>query len=423
VSGHSAAGSSATAQPELPLASAGAAAGAWRMLVILAVAELLGMSLWFTASAVTAQLAPRWGLGTSETAWLTGIVQLGFVCGTAIAAILNLSDVIPTRLLFAGSALLAALANVLLIRVHGYEGALACRFATGAMLAGVYPPAMKMTATWFHDRRGLAIGVIVGALTLGKGTPYLVSALASGSVSAVVAATSAGAAVAALLILLLYHDGPHAFTRRPFSWLLVREVASRREWRLSTAGYLGHMWELYAFWTWIGAFVAASEAARTLGTGAAMARLVGLIAYGAIGIGALGCVWGGWVADRIGHARLIIIALVASGGCALLAAPAFGHSLLLITVLAWTWGFWVIADSAQFSTLVTRSVPSHAVGTALTLQTSLGFLLTMASIQLVPLVAGRIGWSVAMALLAAGPAAGIAAIRALRRGGQPVPNA
>lgn len=397
--------------------------GAWRMLAILAIAELLGMSLWFTASAVSPQLAPRWGLGISETAWLTGIVQLGFVCGTAIAAILNLSDIIPTRLLFAASALVGALANVLLLQVHGYAGALACRFVTGAMLAGVYPPAMKMTATWFHDRRGLAIGVIVGALTLGKGTPYLVSALAQGNVSAVVIATSAGAAIAAFLILLLYHDGPHAFTRRPFSWLLVREVVSRREWRLSTGGYLGHMWELYAFWTWIGAFVAASETARGSVAAATTGRLVGLVAYGAIGIGALGCVWGGWIADRIGHARLITIALVLSGGCALLAAPTFGHSLLLVTILAWTWGFWVIADSAQFSTLVTRSVPSHAVGTALTLQTSLGFLLTMASIQLVPLVAARIGWPVAMALLAAGPAVGIAAIRALRRGDASLPDA
>lgn len=388
---------------------------AWRMLAVLAVAELLGMSLWFTASAVSPQLAPRWGLGTSETAWLTGIVQLGFVCGTAVAAVLNLSDVIPARFLFSASALLGAVANVLLLHVNGYGGALACRFATGAMLAGVYPPAMKMTATWFHDRRGLAIGVIVGALTLGKGTPYLVSALASGNVSTVVHATSAGAAFAGLLILALYHDGPHAFDRRPFSWLLVREVVARREWRLSTAGYLGHMWELYAFWTWIGAFLAASEVARSTVAGAATARLVGLVAYGAIGIGAIGCVWGGWVADRIGHARLITVALIASGACALLAAPAFGHSLLLTAALAWAWGFWVIADSAQFSTLVTRSVPSHAVGTALTLQTSLGFLLTMASIQLVPLVATRAGWPAAMALLAAGPAMGIAAIRALRR--------
>ncbi|MFL5562326.1 MAG: nitrate/nitrite transporter [Gemmatimonadaceae bacterium] len=397
--------------PALPNVSA----GAWRMLAVLAIAELLGMSLWFTASAVSPELAPRWGLGTSQAAWLTGIVQLGFVCGTALAAVLNLSDVIPARFLFAASAMLGAVANALLLHSNSYGGALACRFATGATLAGVYPPAMKMTATWFQERRGLAIGVVVGALTLGKGAPYLISALARGNVSTVVLATSIGAALAALVVLLLYRDGPYAFARRPFSWLLVREVTRRREWRLATGGYLGHMWELYAFWTWIGAFLAASESVHGGVGGATTGRLVGLVAYGAIGIGALGCVWGGLIADRIGHGRLITIALATSGGCALLAAAVFGHSLLLTGALAWTWGFWVIADSAQFSTLVTRSVPSHAVGTALTLQTSLGFLLTMASIQLVPLVAAHTGWPAAVALLALGPAAGIAAIRALGR--------
>lgn len=385
------------------------------MLGVLAIAELLGMSLWFTASAISPQLAPRWGLGASETAWLTGIVQLGFVCGTAAAAVLNLSDVLPARYLFAISAFLGALANVLLLRVDGYGGALACRFATGAALAGVYPPAMKMTATWFRDRRGLAIGVIVGALTLGKATPFLINTIASGSVAAVVIATSVGAVVAAVIVLIWYHDGPHAFERRPFSWTLVREVVGRREWRLATGGYLGHMWELYAFWTWIGAFLAASESSRSAVDGAATARIVGLVAYGAIGIGALGCVWGGLIADRIGQARLVTLALSASGACALLAAGAFGGPLLITAALAWTWGFWVVADSAQFSTLVTRSVPSYAVGTALTLQTSLGFLLTMASIQLVPVAAARSGWPTSMALLALGPAAGIMAIRSLRR--------
>ena len=389
-----------------------ASRAAWGMLAVLAVAELLGMSLWFTASAVSPQLAPRWALTGSETAWLTGIVQLGFVCGTAAVALFNISDIVPARYLFALGAVVAAAANALLLRVDGYGGALACRFATGAALAAVYPPAMKMTATWFHDRRGLAIGVIVGALTLGKATPYLVNALAGGRVSVVVLATSAGAVLGGALVLACYRDGPHAFERRPFSWLLVRDVVSRREWRLATGGYLGHMWELYAFWTWIGAFLAASEASRSAAEGAATARLVGLVAYGAIGIGALGCVWGGWIADRIGHAKLVTIALIASGSCALLAAAAFGHTLLLMSALAWTWGFWVIADSAQFSTLVTRSVPSHAVGTALTLQTSLGFLLTMATIQLVPFAAARIGWPGAMALLALGPAAGVMAIRA-----------
>ena len=396
-------------------ATSGTTRGAWRMLAILAIAELLAMSLWFTASAITPQLAPRWGLSASNAAWLTGVVQLGFVCGTAASAVLNISDIVPARQLFAISALLGAIANVCLIGVGSYSGALACRFATGAALAGVYPPAMKMTATWFYERRGLAIGAIVGALTLGKATPYLINALGGGSIKPVILATSAGAMLAAVIVLVLYHDGPHTFERRPFSWTLVREVVALREWRLATGGYLGHMWELYAFWTWIGAFLVASERSRGVADGAPTVRLVGLLAYGAIGIGAFGCVWGGMLADRIGHARLVTLALSASGACALLAAGAFGGPLLLTAALAWTWGFWVIADSAQFSTLVTRSVPSHAVGTALTLQTSLGFLLTMASIQLVPLAAARSGWPASMALLALGPAFGIMAVRSLRR--------
>ena len=388
--------------------------GAGRVLALLAIAELLGMSLWFTASAISPELATRWGLGPGATAWLTGIVQLGFVAGTAAVALLNLADVLPTRWLFAGSATLGAIVNALLLATDRYDTALVLRFATGAALAGVYPPAMKMIATWYQDRRGLAIGVIVGALTLGKATPFLLHALAEGNGRAVVLASSIGALLAAVIVAVGYHDGPFAFERRPFSWLLVSEVVRRREWRLATGGYLGHMWELYAFWTWIGAFLAASEA-RHGGPLSAVARpVVEVVAYGAIGIGALGCVWGGWIADRIGHARLVTFAMLASGSCALLAAGAFGGPFLLTAGLAWIWGFWVIADSAQFSTLVTRSVPSHAVGTALTLQTSLGFLLTMASIQLVPIVAQRIGWPVAAGMLALGPAAGIMAIRALR---------
>ncbi|HEX2780502.1 MAG TPA: MFS transporter [Gemmatimonadaceae bacterium] len=386
-----------------------------RALLLLAAAELLGMSLWFTASAISPELAVRWGLGPEAAAWLTGIVQLGFVCGTAVFALLNVADVVPARWLFAASAASGAAINAALLSTDRYAVALALRFATGAALAGVYPPAMKMIATWYQERRGLAIGVIVGALTLGKATPFLLHALAAGNSRAVVLASSGAALLAAALVATSYHDGPFAFERRPFSWSLASEVVRRREWRLATGGYLGHMWELYAFWTWIGAFLGASEAARGGPLVTAAGRFVEVVAYGAIGIGALGCVWGGWVADRIGHARLVSIAMLASGSCALLSAAAFGDSLVVTAGLAWLWGFWVIADSAQFSTLVTRSVPSHAVGTALTLQTSLGFLLTLASIQLVPILAHRIGWPIAMGMLALGPAAGIASIRALRR--------
>lgn len=384
------------------------------MLALLSVAELLGMSLWFAGSAIAPQLQARWGLTPGETGWLTAIVQLGFVVGTAAAALFNLADVISSGAYFAGSALLGAAANGVLVLVPGYAAALGARFLTGFFLAGVYPPAMKMIATWFERRRGLAIGTIVGALTVGKATPYLVHAL-DASPTPVVLVASAGAVVAALLVLAAYRDGPFPFTRRPFSWGLVATVVRQRDWRLATGGYLGHMWELYAFWTWIPAFLAASAIARAAVDAPVPSRqTVQLLAFGAIAIGGLGCVWGGWIADRIGHERLVIRALAVSGTCALLIGLAFGASFTVVVPIAWVWGVAVIADSAQFSTLVTRAVPPHAVGTALTLQTSLGFLLTTVTIELVPHLAQLVGWRWAFAVLALGPAAGIAAIHRLR---------
>ncbi|MEJ7812466.1 MAG: MFS transporter [Gemmatimonadaceae bacterium] len=384
----------------------------WRVLALLAAAELLGMSLWFAASAVAPQLAERWALTSSQTGWLSSAVQLGFVAGTAAAALLNLADVLPSRLYFAGAAVAGALANAALLAAPSYEGALACRFLTGACLAGVYPPAMKMIATWFASRRGLAIGTVVGALTVGKATPYLVHAIPGAGITPVVLAASVGALLAALLVGAGYHDGPFPFPRRPFSWTLAGAVLRERDYRLVLGGYGGHMLELYGYWVWIPAFLAASVAAQHDG-GHVSASAVSVLAFAVIAIGAAGCVWGGLVADRIGYARLTVIAMAISGGCALLTPLVFGRSLVLLVPVVLLWGVTVVADSAQFSTLVTRVVPPHAVGTALTLQTSIGFLLTMLSIQLVPPVVALVGWRFAFPMLAVGPALGIAAIRRL----------
>jgi hypothetical protein len=208
------------------------------------------MSLWFSANAVSGQFRAMWGLTQSETGWLTTSVQLGFVAGTALAAVLNLADLIPARPYFAVSALLGAAANAALVQAPGFGWALVCRFFTGFFLAGVYPPAMKMAATWFRTDRGLAIGVIVASLTVGKAMPYLVRSADISGLRTVVLAASAGAVVSALLVAAAYRDGPHEFPRRSFSWHLVASVARHRETRLATVGYLGHMWELYAMWVW-----------------------------------------------------------------------------------------------------------------------------------------------------------------------------
>jgi MFS family permease len=384
----------------------------WRTLALLSVAELLGMSLWFAASAVSAQLGARWSLSAGETGWLTTIVQLGFVAGTAVSAMLNLADVIPSKRLFAGSAFAGAVANAAILLAPSFATLLVLRFLTGFCLAGVYPPAMKMISTWFKSQRGLAIGTIVGALTVGKATPYLVHALPNVGVEAVILTASIGAILAGLVVAVGFREGPYPFEPRPFSWGLVGAVVSLKEWRLATGGYLGHMWELYAFWTWIPAFLAASAAASSSNNESA--RMVSLIAFGVIAVGGAGCIWGGLYADRNSRERLVTISLLVSGTCSLIVGLFFGASLWLLAPLALVWGFFVVADSAQFSALVTESVPGHAVGTALTVQTSIGFLLTMVTIQLVNAIAVRTGWQWAFAVLAIGPAVGIAAVRRLK---------
>lgn len=388
----------------------------WRMLLLLGIAELLGMSLWFAGSAIAPQLRDQWQLSGAQVGWLTTGVQLGFVAGTAVVAVLNLADIIPSRTLFTVAAVLGAVANAALLAANGFYTAVLTRFACGFCLAGVYPPAMKMIATWFRARRGLAVGTIVGALTVGKATPYLVHAFPHAGVTAIVLAGSFSALAAAAMVWAAYHDGPYPFAPRPFSWSLVTTVVREPRFRLATGGYLGHMFELYSYWTWIPVFLLASAAAYG-GASAefgATPRFVSLLAFGTIAVGGLGCIWGGVVADRLGRERLVMVAMAASGACALLIGLTFGHTWLAVAPVALLWGFFVIADSAQFSVLVTESVPPHAVGTALMLQTSLGFLLTTVSIQLVPPVVRVLGWAWAFPLLAIGPLAGIAAIQRLR---------
>jgi MFS family permease len=389
------------------------------MLVLLAAAQFLGMSLWFTASALAPRLQLLWGLSAQEAGWLTTVVQLGFVVGTGVAAVLNLADLIPARRYFAISALAAGIANLALAVVPGYGGGLLVRFLTGLFLAGVYPPAMKMVATWYRSGRGLAIGTVVGALTAGKAMPYLLRALGGAGLVPVIVATSAAAVVAALLVAVGYRDGPYPFLRHPFSWRLAGQVLADRPTRLATVGYLGHMWELYAAWTWLPAFLAASAVARAgVRGGEEVSAWVDVASFGAIAVGAAGCVVGGVVADRVGRGRWVNLSMLVRGACALVIGFAFGASPWFLIPLALVWGFFVVADSAQFSALVTEVAPPHAVGTALTLQTSLGFLLTMVTIQLVPALVALAGWPLAFPILALGPAVGIWAIIRLGRMGR-----
>jgi MFS family permease len=389
----------------------------WRILALLALAEVLGMSVWFAASAVAPELRELWDLDASQAGWITTAVQFGFVAGTAVAAILNVADVVSARAYFGAAAALAGVANAAVVVAPGYRTALAARFATGFFLAGVYPPAMKMLATWFQSARGLAIGTLIGALTVGKALPYLIRAVEGAEVRDVLLAGSVNAVVAAGLVVIGYRDGPFPFERRPFSLKLSGTILRHRATRLAIFGYLGHMWELYAMWTWAPAFVAASMVASRSASGTGPpAWFEDIVGFGAIAAGGLGCVWAGWTADRIGRERVVNLAMAVSGLCSLVIGLTFGASPWLVAAVAWTWGFFVVADSAQFSTLVTEVAPRHAVGTALTLQTSMGFLLTIVTIQLVPEIVQASGsWRWAFPVLALGPAAGIVAIRRLEK--------
>jgi MFS family permease len=382
--------------------------------MVLAVSELLAMAPWFSASAVAPALARVWHLTPATTAWLTISVQLGFVAGALVSAILTLADRLSARRLVAGSAAVAALATVGVAAAPGLEVGIACRLLTGAALAGVYPPGMKIAAGWFKESRGWAIGILVGALTLGSASPHLVRWAVSPDAWRIVLVVAALSALAGgLLVLFVPNDGPHAAPSPPFSLTAAPRILRDRAVALANLGYLGHMWELYAMWTWIAVFIAASEHARR-GGDADVTALAALTTFAVVGSGAIGCWLGGKYADRLGRTLVTSVSMLVSGICALNVGVFYGAPLIALLPILLLWGISVVADSAQFSAAVSELAPREYVGTALTLQTSLGFLLTAATIYLLPTVAGAIGWRWSMSVLAIGPAVGVWAMLALR---------
>jgi len=379
---------------------------------IIAVTQVAAMALWFSASAVVPSLAAEYGLSNFMQAAFTGAVQVGFVIGCLASALLGLADRMDPRRLFAVSAAVGASANALLLAVHPASvAAPLLRVLTGACMAGVYPVGMKLAATWAKGDMGLMVGLLVGALTLGSASPHLFNALGGVNWRITLGAASASALAAALLIGLA-GIGPNRASAPRFDPHYVLAAWREVPLRLANLGYLGHMWELYAMWAWIGAFLNASFALSLPAASAPTAAK--LAAFATVASGAIGCVGAGFLADRLGRTTLTIIAMAVSGSCAATVGLLFGGAPWALLTLCIVWGISIVADSAQFSASIAELSDPARVGTMLTLQTALGFTLTLATIHLLPHWVDALGWRYAFVPLSIGPALGVWAMARLR---------
>ena len=386
----------------------------WQALAYLALAELLALSLWFSATAVLPALSREWQLGDTGRAGLTIAVQLGFIVGTLLSALGNLPDIYSSRALMAISAGLGAAANgTLALWVDSLAPALALRAVTGICLAGAYPPAMKIMATWFREGRGVAMGILIGALTVGSAIPYLIRGTTDLPWRQTLLAASLLALLSSAIVLALVREGPYRFPAARFDIRMAGAIFRERGLRLACFGYFGHMWELYPMWAWIGVFLA--ESIQSRGGAEYFGMHPSIATFLVIATGGIGCYIGGFVSDIWGRTTLTMAAMAVSGLCAAVVGFTFGGPPGLTLAVAILWGLSIIADSAQFSTAVTELSQPAYVGTALTIQSCVGFALTMLSIWLIPLLVRWVEWRWAFAILSVGPFLGVAAMARLHR--------
>ena len=384
----------------------------WTAIGLLVFCEVLAMALWFSASAIIPALRADYQIGDLQASLLTSSVSIGFVAGTLARAFFGLADRLHPHRFFMASALVAAAANAAILLVEPASFAVpVLRFAVGAAMAGVYPVGMKMASTWAKADMGLLVGLLVGALTLGSASPHLINTLAVFDWRFTLVAASLLAVCAALLINLVAL-GPNVRRAAKFQSHFALQAWTKKSLRLTNLGYFGHMWELYAMWAWIGLFLNASFAVNPASASAPF--LAKLITFATIGVGALGCLFGGLFADRLGRTTLTMGAMAISGSCAIAIGFVFGASPWLVAAICLVWGVTIVADSAQFSASVMELADPWLVGTMVTVQTSVGFLLTTVTISLIPPLVDVVGWRFAFASLAIGPFLGIWAMGRLR---------
>lgn len=384
----------------------------WRVLGLVCAGVVLSMTTWFSATAITPELVRVWDLSAAQTPWLTNTVQIGFVIGALASSLVCLPDIVSLRKLMGASAILAAAANFCLLVAPSVGLLMLARVVTGIALAGIYPPALKLIATWFQRGRGTALGTVIAALTLGSASPHLIRVLTDRVAwQAVVTASSVATIGGSALMLLFAVEGPFPFSRATFNPRYLGAVIRNRPLALANLGYFGHMWELYAMWGWFLAF-----------SGAALPHLgfpgqkaASLLTFTVVASGVIGSIGGGLLADRIGRTAQAALMMTLSGLCASIIGLVFDGPLWIFLLVAVFWGATVIADSAQFSAMATELCDSRLVGTALALQLGLGFALTVVSIRLTPMLAAAVGWRWSFLMLVPGPIVGVLAMWLLRR--------
>ena len=387
--------------------------GPHRELALLAGGLVLAMSTWFSTSAVIPALRAVWLLNDGQAAWLVIVVQIGFIAGALFSMATGLADRVPPRRLILIGAIAAAAANMLVVIGASFAISIVGRFLTGAALAFVYPPALKSMSSWFKAGRGFALGVMLGAIALGSAIPHLVNAVGGLGWRQTLTIVSVLTVIGGLIADRLCSDGPHMVSAGQIDFSQIKAVLANRDFRLASAGYFGHMWELYAMWAWIAAFY---------GDVFESSRVASLAAFAVVGVGAPGSAYAGYMSDKYSRNEAAALAMRWSASVAVVAGFLTDAPVVIVLGLGLIWGFWVVADSAQFSVIVTEVVDRRCVGTALTIQVAAGFTLTVFTIFLVPIIRDAFGWGWAFLMLAPGPVLGALAMRALRLGPRKLPR-